>query len=89
MVVQGQFVEPSLFNTIHADGGAGRRAANDLRVTPEPTICNNRGQPVGVDNVVDLWLGGYRHGHSSGSSTNSVSSSASLSASASSGGSGS
>ena len=69
MAGQGQFVEPSLFDTVHADGGAGRRAANDLRVTPEPTICNNRGQSIDVDNVVYLWLRGYQRGQSFLSST--------------------
>jgi hypothetical protein len=50
--------KPPLFDAVHADGGAGRAAApRHLRIAPETAIGDNRGQPINVDDVVNLGFG--------------------------------
>lgn len=50
----------------HSNSGSGWGATNDLGVTPKPT-GNDRGEPVNVNDVVNLWFVGYLVSHSYGS----------------------
>ena len=49
----------------HPDRGAARPVPDHLRIRPQTTICNDRRQPVDMNDVIDLRLGG-RLRHESG-----------------------
>src|SRR5574337_358171 len=74
MASKSQFSQSALLDTVHTDGGTWWRAANDLRVAPEPIVSNDRGQSVHMDDMVYLRFRGYRHGHCATSPTSSASS---------------
>ena len=67
MAVQG-IRETPLFDAVHADRRAAWCSRRHLRIAPETVVCHDGGEPIYMDDVVNLRLVGYWHGHVSDSS---------------------
>ena len=55
----------TLFDVPNPDSGSADSTSSDLRVRPQATIRNYRGQPIHVEDVVYLGLGWHKHDYAS------------------------